>query len=331
MSVYIIAEAGVNHNGDINIAKKMIEEAKAFGADCIKFQTFISNNLVSKNAKKAEYQKNNTLSNNSQLDMLKELELSYMQFEELKNYCYTLGIEFLSTPFDLDSISFLHNIGMNKWKIPSGDITNLPYLEKIAQYNEPIILSTGMATIGEISKSINLIRKFNNNNLTLLHCTTEYPAPYDEINLRVLGTLSEKYNVDVGYSDHSMGIEVSIAAVALGAKIIEKHFTLNNKMNGPDHKASLEPKEFKFLVDSIRNVEKALGSNQKQPTKSELKNKLVARKSIIAKKNIKKGDVFSNSNITVKRPGFGISPMKWYDIIGCKAKKDFEEDELIEL
>ncbi|NCC70146.1 N-acetylneuraminate synthase [bacterium] len=331
MSVYIIAEAGVNHNGDIYIAKRMIDEAKAFGADCIKFQTFISKNLVSKNANKAEYQKKNTQNNNSQLDMLKELELSYKQFEELKNYCNRIGIEFLSTPFDLDSITFLHNIGMDKWKIPSGDITNLPYLEKIAQYNEPIILSTGMATIDEISQSINSIRKFNNNNLTLLHCTTEYPAPYDEINLRVLETLSEKYKVDVGYSDHSKGIEVSIAAVALGAKIIEKHFTLDNRMKGPDHKASLEPTDFKYLVDSIRNVEKALGSNIKQPTKSELKNKNVARKSIIAKTNIKKGDIFNISNITVKRPGLGISPMKWHDIIGRKAKKDFEEDDLIEL
>lgn len=331
MSVYIIAEAGVNHNGDIEIAKKMIDEAKAFGADCIKFQTFISENIVSKNAKKAEYQTNNTKKNDSQLEMLKGLELSFNQFEELKVYCENLEIDFLSTPFDLDSIDFLHGLGMTKWKIPSGDITNLPYLEKIAKYNEPIILSTGMATVDEITQSIDLIRKFNKNDITLLHCTTEYPAPFDEINLRVLNTLSKKYNVDVGYSDHTKGIEVSIAATALGAKIIEKHFTLDCNMKGPDHKASLEPFEFKKLVNSIRNVEKALGNEKKQPSKSELKNKLVARKSIIAKKNINKGDIFDVNNITVKRPGSGISPMRWYDVIGSKAKKDFKEDELIEL
>lgn len=328
---YIIAEAGVNHNGNIELAKKMIDVAFESGVDAIKFQTFISEYVVSKYAEKAEYQYENTSNTESQLEMVKKLELSFNDFRELKNYCDLKGIEFLSTAFDFESIDFLNSIGVKKWKVPSGEITNLPYLIKISETHKPIILSTGMSTLVEIDKAINILKEKGCFDITVLHCTTEYPAPYTEVNLRALVTLREKFNLPVGYSDHTNGIEVAIAAVAMGASVIEKHFTLDRNMEGPDHKASLEPDELKNMVNSIRIVEKALGNGDKKPTESEIKNIVIARKSIIAKHDICKGDVFTEENITVKRPGNGISPMRWFEVIGRKAIRDFKEDELIEI
>lgn len=331
MSTYIIAEAGVNHNGNLELAKLMIDKAKEAGANCIKFQTFVSKNIVSKNASKAQYQKQNTKPNESQLDMLKKLELSFDDFKELKKYCDLKGIEFFSTAFDVDSINFLNDLGMRIWKIPSGEITNLPYLIKIAQNHKPVILSTGMSTVDEVEEAINILRINGSQDIILLHCTTEYPAPYAEVNLKAMNTLKEKFNVMVGYSDHTKGTEVAIAAAAMGATVIEKHFTLDRNMEGPDHKSSLEPNELKTMVNSIRNIEKAMGSGEKIPSPSERKNINIARKSIVAKCNIKKGEIFSEDNIIIKRPGNGISPMRWFDVIGKTAIKDFEEDELIEI
>lgn len=331
MRTYIIAEAGVNHNGRLELAKLMVDKAKEAGADCIKFQTFISKNIVSKNTEKADYQKQQTNSSESQLDMLQKLELSFDEFKELKKYCDFKGIEFLSTAFDFDSIDFLSNLGMKRWKIPSGEITNLPYLIKIAKTKIPVILSTGMSTIDEITKAIDILKTNGCRDITLLHCTTEYPAPYKEVNLRAMYTLNERFSIPVGYSDHTKGTEIAVAAVAMGATVIEKHFTLDRKMEGPDHKASLEPDELKTMIKAIRNVEKALGDGEKKPTESELKNVNVARKSIVAKCSIRKGEIFSEENITTKRPGNGINPMKWFDVLGQKAIRDFKEDELIEL
>ncbi|UGB30427.1 N-acetylneuraminate synthase [Metabacillus sp. B2-18] len=331
MSVYIIAEAGVNHNGSIEIAKEMVDSAKAAGADCIKFQTFVSKNIVSKNAKKAEYQQQNTAANESQLEMLKKLELSFEEFIELNNYCRSKDIEFLSTGFDFDSIDFLSSLNMKRWKIPSGEITNLPYLIKIAKLNKPIILSTGMSTMEEIKDALEVLVKYGAGEITVLHCTTEYPTPYVDVNLSAMNTIKQELNVPVGYSDHTKGIHISIAAVARGATVIEKHFTLNRKMEGPDHKASLEPIELKEMVNAIRNTEVAIGDGNKIPAGSELKNIVIARKSIVANRCIKKGEAFTEENITVKRPGNGISPMKWFEVIGNIANRDFEEDELIDL
>lgn len=328
---YIIAEAGVNHNGSVEIAKKLIDVAKNSGADCVKFQTFISKNLVSKNAIKADYQKKVTDKNESQLDMLKDLELTFDQFVELKNYSESKNIDFMSTAFDFESIDFLNSLDLKIWKIPSGEITNLPYLIKIAKLNKPIILSTGMSSIEEVDLAIKIIKEYNKSKLTILHCTTEYPSPYKDINLNAMLTIKNKFNIDVGYSDHTKGIDIPIAATALGAKVVEKHFTLNKNMIGPDHKASLEPQELKAMVTSIRNIEIALGDGIKKPAESEIKNISVARKSIIASKSIKAGEIFTTENITVKRPGHGISPMNWFNVIGKKAKKDFNEDELIEI
>lgn len=331
MSVYIIAEAGVNHNGNVETAKKMIDKAKEAGADCIKFQTFISTNLVTKKAVKADYQIKQTKRDETQLDMLKKLELSFDEFAELNEYCKLKNIEFLSTPFDFDSISFLYNLGIKRWKIPSGDITNLPYLIRIAKFNKPIILSTGMSTMEDIRLALSAIRNYGNSDITVLHCTTEYPTPYDDVNLKAMLTIKNEFNIPVGYSDHTRGIEVPIAAVAMGAKIIEKHFTLDRNMVGPDHKASLEPDELKAMVSAIRNIEAAMGDGEKKPSESEKKNITVARKSIIAKHNIKKGDILTEENILVKRPGNGISPIKWFEVIGKTAIRDFVEDELIEI
>lgn len=331
MSVYIIAEAGVNHNGDIEIAKKMIDSAKEAGADCIKFQTFISKNIASKNSNKAEYQKKQMDNSETQLQMLKKLELSFNQFKELKIYSELKEIDFLSTPFDLESIDFLHNLGMNIWKIPSGDITNLPYLIKIAKLNKKIILSTGISTMKEVESAINILEKNGSGEITILHCTTEYPTPYEDVNLNAMMTMKKYFNLPIGYSDHTKGIEVPVAAVAMGAKIIEKHFTLDRNMEGPDHKASLEPDELKAMVSSIRNIEVALGNGEKKPAESEKKNMDVVRKSIVANCNIKKGEVFTEENLTVKRPGNGISPMKWFEVIGQISPRNFDEDELIEI
>jgi len=331
MSVYIIAEAGVNHNGNLSTAKLLVDKAKESGADCIKFQTFISKNIVTKNAGKADYQKQQTDSNESQLDMLRKLELSFDDFKELKNYCKQKQIEFLSTAFDFDSIDFLNGLEMKRWKIPSGDITNLPYLIKIAKFNRPIILSTGMSTMNDIRLAISTLKNNGNSDITILHCTTEYPTPYQDVNLNAMLTIKNEFNVPVGYSDHTRGIEISIAAVAMGATVIEKHFTLDRNMEGPDHKASLEPDELKNMVNAIRNIEVALGDGEKIPSVSEKKNMTVARKSIIAKISIKRGEIFTEENLTVKRPGNGISPMKWFEILGQVAPRDFEEDELIEV
>lgn len=329
--VKIIAEAGVNHNGNIIIAKKMIDFAKEAGVDYIKFQTFIPENLVSKYAKKAEYQKITTASDESQLQMLRKLMLSKNEFIELSDYCKATSIGFISTPFDLESVDFLNSFNMDFWKVPSGEITNLPYLVEIAKTGKPIILSTGMSDLDEIDAALNVLHSNGAGKITLLHCNTQYPTPMEDVNLNAMLTLKDRYNCDVGYSDHTLGIEVPIAAVGLGATVIEKHFTLSSDMEGPDHKASLEPKEFKSMVSAIRNIEKALGTGNKVASPSETENKDIARKSIVASRMIKKGEVFSKDNITTKRPGSGISPMRWYNVIGAVAKRDFQEDELIEL
>lgn len=325
----IIAEAGVNHNGDINTAKKMVIKAKESGVDYIKFQTFVPENLVSKYAQKAEYQKNTTNKNETQLQMLERLALTQEDFRELKQYCAENEIGFISTPFDLVSIDFLDSLGMDFWKIPSGEITNLPFLERIGKTKKKVVLSTGMSEITEIEDTIEILKKNGTTDITLMHCNTEYPTMLNDVNLLAMKHMEKLFKIPVGYSDHTKGIDVPIAAAALGAKVIEKHFTLDRRMKGPDHMASLEPDELKAMVDSIRNIELALGDGQKKPTESELKNISAARKSIVAKRNIKKGEVFTEENLTVKRPGIGLSPMKWYDVIGTKAVKDFEEDELI--
>ncbi|SFK46228.1 N-acetylneuraminate synthase [Succinivibrio dextrinosolvens] len=326
----IIAEAGVNHNGDINIAKRLVDEAKKAGADIVKFQTFVPELLSSKKTKMANYQKKNLGEEDSQLNMLRKLALSFDSFVELSDYCKKIGIKFLSTPFDLQSISFLDNL-QDIWKIPSGEITNYPYLVEIAKTNKPVILSTGMCSMEEIEESLNVLRDHGSEKISILHCNTQYPTPYCDVNLKAMNTLMDKFGVKVGYSDHTLGIEVPIAAVALGAEIIEKHFTLDRSMDGPDHKASLEPKELADMVRAIRNIEKALGDGEKRVTESERANLSVARKSIVAKIDIKKGEIFSDHNLTTKRPGTGISPMKWNSVIGTVAIRDFQKDELIEL
>jgi N,N'-diacetyllegionaminate synthase len=328
MSVHIIAEAGVNHNGSFALACKLAEAAKKAGADCIKFQTFKSENLVSRSAKKAEYQKKTT-GDSSQQDMLKKLELSFDEFLDLKKYCEDAGICFLSTPFDFDSIDFLNTIDMPFWKIPSGEVTNLPYLLALAKTGKPVVMSTGMCTLQEIRDAIDVLQANGTKEIKLLHCNTEYPTPFEDVNLKAMETMRDEFRMEVGYSDHTKGIEVPIAAVSLGATIIEKHFTLDRNMEGPDHKASLEPQELAEMVCCIRNIEKALGTGDKTPTPSETKNITVARKSIVAKTKIKAGDTLTEDNITVKRPGTGISPMKWFEVLGTKAVKDFDEDELI--
>jgi len=331
LKVFVIAEAGINHNGSLALAKKLVDESKAAGADCIKFQTFISKSLVTKNALKAEYQKQQTGAWESQYDMLKKYELSFDEFAELSKYCTDKNIEFLSTAFDFESIEFLESLGMKRWKIPSGEITNLPYLIKIAKLRKPVILSTGMSTMDEIKNAVSVLKENGAGEITVLHCTTEYPTPFGNVNLRAMLSIKEELHVKVGYSDHTKGIEAAIAAAALGASVIEKHLTLDKNMEGPDHKASLEPWEMKAMVDSIRNIELALGDGIKRPSESEKKNICVARKSIVAKRNIKKGEIFTEENLTVKRPGNGISPMRWFEVLGKRAIRDFNEDELIEL
>lgn len=330
----IIAEAGVNHNGAMDVARKLIEAAAEAGVDYVKFQTFKAENLVSKSAQKAEYQKRNMGDgDDSQFAMLKALELSPDQHFELIEYCEKKNVKFFSTAFDLDSIDFLDSLNMPMWKIPSGEITNFPYLRAIGRTKKPVILSTGMANMSEIEAAIDVLVRFGTTRgeITLLHCTTEYPAPKNEINLRAMETMRSYFGLPVGYSDHTQGIEIPVAAVAMGACVIEKHFTLDRNMNGPDHKASLEPNELKTMVEQIRNVEKAIGSGVKEPAKSEIPNIMIARKSIVAARNIAKGEIFNDENITAKRPGGGISPMDWEAVMGTKAKRDFEIDEPIEL
>lgn len=328
--VLIIAEAGVNHNGDINLAKQLVDKAKAAGADIIKFQTFNLDSIVSKFAEMADYQKNNIGKIETQKEMLKKINLSYEAFSELYNYCKQGGIRFLSTPFDIESIHFLNN-KVPFWKIPSGEVTNYPYLVEIAKTGKPVVMSTGMCELQEIDEAIEVLKNNGTNDITLLHCNTQYPTPYKDVNLLAMETLRNRYKVKVGYSDHTNGIEVPIAAVALGAEVIEKHFTLDKNLPGPDHKASLEPYELAAMVSSIRNIEEALGSPNKTVSDSERENIAVARKSIVAAKSIKKGEILSENNITTKRPGTGLSPMCWNSVIGKIAIRDFQEDEEIEI
>ena len=327
----IIAEAGVNHNGDIITAKKLIDKAKEAGVDYVKFQMFKANKLVSKNTFKADYQKQTTDPTESQLEMIQKLELSKSNYNELFQYAKFKDIKLFSTAFDLESIDTVYKYKPKIIKIPSGEITNLPYLEKLCDINYYpwFIISTGMATLSEIEGAINILRSNKQNRITILHCNTEYPTPMEDVNLKAMQTLGTTFGVNIGYSDHTLGIEVSIAAVAMGASVIEKHFTLDRNMEGPDHKSSLEPDELKQMVSSIRNIEQALGSSIKQPTKSELKNKNTARKSIVAKTNIKLGETLTVNNLTIKRPGSGISPMNWYKVLGTKANKNYKIDDLI--
>ncbi len=330
MKTLIIAEAGVNHNGRFELAKELVDKAAEAGADIVKFQTCKAENVISRYADKAEYQKKTTGEADTQLDMVRKLMLTYEQYGQLKDYCEEKGIRFLSTAFDLPSVDYLHGIGMGLWKIPSGEITNLPLLIKIAQLHEPIIMSTGMSTLEEVGNAVKVLKENGATDITLLHCTTEYPAPYEDVNLKAMDTMKEAFGLPVGYSDHTKGIEIPIAAVARGACVIEKHFTLDRNMEGPDHKASLEPQELAEMVRTIRNVEQAIGDGVKKVSASELKNQDIARKSIIAAKVIKAGETFSEENITTKRPGSGIDPMRWFDLLGKTAKHDYEEDYLIE-
>ena len=338
--VLIIAEAGVNHNGSIEIAKQLIDKAVEAGVDIIKFQTFKSEKLVSKAAKQAEYQQRNIgKGDEGQLAMLKKLELSVDDHYELISYCKARNIRFWSTAFDMDSVEFLHSLNMGLWKIPSGEITNFPYIRKIASFGEPIILSTGMCELSDIEAALNVIKQYSPTangqqltaDVTVLHCNTEYPTPFEDVNLRAMLEIGNKFGVKIGYSDHTRGIEVPIAAVALGATVIEKHFTLDRNMEGPDHKASLEPDELKAMVSAIRNIEKALGTGHKEVSASERKNIEIARKSIVAACPIKKGEVLTEDNLTVKRPGNGINPMRWNEVVGTKAVKDYQEEDMIVL
>lgn len=329
--VIVIAEAGVNHNGSFELAKKMVDAAKEAGVDYVKFQTFNPQKLVSKYAKKAKYQKETTGSDETQLQMLQKLTLTEDNFLSLRDYCKEVGIGFISTPFDLDSIAFLETFDMDFWKVPSGEVTNLPYLEAIARTKRKVVMSTGMCDMNEIQDAMEVLKKNGTTEITLLHCNTQYPTPYEHVNLSAMSTIKDTLHKEVGYSDHTQGIEVPIAAVAMGATVIEKHFTLDKNMEGPDHKASLDPTELKQMVSAIRNIEKAIGNGLKEPSSSELTNKAVARKSIVASREIKQGEILSEYNLTTKRPGTGISPMKWYEVIGKAAARDFSEDEIIEL
>jgi len=330
---FIIAEAGVNHNGSLEIAVKMVDAAAAAGADAVKFQTFTADKVIALSAPKADYQKETTGSEESQLEMVKKLELDESAHKTLLNHCRETGIMFLSTPFDLDSIDLLVRLGMGIFKIPSGEITNLPYLRKIGVLKKKLILSTGMADLSEIKDALDVLTESGTplENVTVLHCSTEYPTQFADVNLKAMLTIKTSFpGISIGYSDHSIGIEVPIAAVAMGAKVIEKHFTLDRNLSGPDHRASLEPHELTDMVLRIRNIEKALGTGIKKPSPSELKNKPIVRKSIVAACSIRKGEIFTEMNITVKRPGNGISPMRWDEIIGRKATKHYRGDELIE-
>ena len=331
MSILIIAEAGVNHNGSLAMAKQLADVAKAAGADIVKFQTAKPELVISRFAEKAEYQKAETGEAESQLEMCKRIHLTFDEHAQLKEYCDSIGIAYLSTPFDLDSIDFLQQLGTPMWKVPSGEITNLPYLEKIAATKKPVILSTGMSMLSEIEDALTILEDGGAGPITLLHCNTEYPTPIEDANLLAMQDLREQFGLPVGYSDHTAGIEADIAAAALGAVVIEKHFTLDKALPGPDHKASLSPEELTAMVAAVRKTELALGDGRKHVTDSEAKNKPIARKSILAKWDIKKGETFTPENLTVKRPGDGISPMRWYDVLGKTAKRDFAEDEKIEL
>lgn len=330
-SVFIIAEAGVNHNGDIEIAKRLVDEAALAGADAIKFQTFKAESLVCKDARKADYQMTTTEQSESQFDMLKKLELTSEMHEQLIEYCTQKGIMFLSTPFDIDSIHYLVDCGINILKVPSGEITNYPYLREIGKTGKKVILSSGMSTLEEVQEAVNVLRNHGSGEITVLHCNTEYPTPYKDVNLLAMVTIRNELDVAVGYSDHTQGIEVPIAAAALGASVIEKHFTLDRNMEGPDHRASLEPWELQAMVRAIRNIEQALGDGQKIPSESEIKNIGIARKSVVAQCDIKAGEKFTEVNLTTKRPGTGINPMRWNEMIGKTADKDYKADEMVEV
>jgi N,N'-diacetyllegionaminate synthase len=331
--VFIIAEAGVNHNGSTDIARRLVDVAVAAGADAVKFQTFKAESVVSKYAPKAAYQKRTTGKDKTQLEMIKKLELDLNVHKQLFRYCRKKGIMFLSAPFDLESIDLLSYLGLKIFKIPSGELTNLPYLVKIGSLRKKIILSTGMSDLKEVRDAINVLLKngTKKKDITILHCNTEYPTPFEDANLSAMVTTRNRLGVRVGYSDHTKGIEIPIAAVALGATVIEKHFTLSRNMKGPDHRASLEPDELKNMVEAIRNVEKALGDGIKKPSKSESGNISIARKSIVAARDIKKGEIFSENNITTKRPGTGINPMRWSMVLGKVSKSDLKKDELVRI
>jgi N,N'-diacetyllegionaminate synthase len=333
MSVLVIAEVGVNHNGCLDLAKQLVDVAVEAGANLVKFQTFRSENIVTRSAPKAQYQINNTDFSQSQYEMLQKLELTPKMHEELIEYCRNKKIIFFSTAFDIEGLDYLAKLGMKFFKIPSGEITNLPYLQHVGSFCGPIILSSGMATLGEIEKAVDLLENAgtSRSKITVLHCNTEYPTPMHDVNLRAMGTIREALGVAVGYSDHTLGIEVPIAAVALGATVIEKHLTLNRSLPGPDHKASIEPFEFQAMVRAIRNIEEAMGSSIKRPSPSEIKNIHIARKSLIASKPILAGEIFTLDNIAIKRPGTGISPMRLYEVIGRVAARNFSIDELIDL
>ena len=331
--VLIIAEAGVNHNGSLEKAKQLVLSASEAGADMVKFQTFSADRLVTISANKADYQNQTTSASESQHEMMRKLELSRAMHEELIEYCKQCGIQFFSTGFDTQSIDMLVELGIDIFKIPSGEITNLPYLRHVGKYGKPVFLSTGMANLGEIESALDvlIISGTPRSQITVLHCNTEYPTPMDDVNLRAMLAIRESLGVAVGYSDHTLGREVPVAAVALGATVIEKHFTLDRNLPGPDHRASLEPEELKAMVQAIRNIEKAMGDGIKRPSHSEAKNKPIARKSLVAATIIQKGERFMEANLTVKRPGTGISPMRWDEILGRIAIRDFEAEELIEL
>ncbi|TBW26612.1 N-acetylneuraminate synthase [Gramella sp. KN1008] len=330
--VLIIAEAGVNHNGDIEKAKQLIDAAVFAGVDYVKFQTFKADKIVTKSAERASYQNQNTGNKDSQYEMLKKLELSEEDHRELIKYCEARNVQFLSTGFDLDSLEFLYGLGIQLFKIPSGEITNLPYLKKIASFGKPIVMSTGMADMEEVEDALEVLigEGLSKDNITVVHCNTEYPTPMEDVNLRAMNSIGKQLGVNIGYSDHTLGIEVPIAAVALGASVIEKHFTLDRNEPGPDHRASLEPKELEEMVKAIRNIELAIsGDGIKSPSKSEMKNKSIVRKSIVANTEIKKGEIFTEKNLAIKRPGTGISPMKWDEILGKNSEKHYSKDDLI--
>ncbi|MEO8584149.1 MAG: N-acetylneuraminate synthase [Flavitalea sp.] len=331
LKTIIIAEAGVNHNGNFDLAIELVGVALKSGADYIKFQTFKAENVATGNAEKAVYQKESNGDRETQLSMLKKLELSEDAHLKLKSYCDEKGIGFLSTPFDIPSVFFLKKLGIKIGKIPSGELTNLPLLRAVTGSFPEIILSTGMSDMSEIAEALSVIEKngVNKKNITILHCNTEYPTPYEDVNLKAMISIGEYFGTKIGYSDHTMGFEVPIAAVAMGATIIEKHFTLDRKMEGPDHAASLEPNELLKMVEGIRHIESALGSTEKKASPSEIKNKTVARRSIVAATKIKTGELFTDENLSVKRPGTGISPMKWDEVIGKRSSRDFNTDELI--
>jgi len=330
---FIIAEAGVNHNGSLVMAIQMVDAAVAAGADAVKFQTFKAEKLVAVNAPKADYQMKNTGSNESQLEMIRKLELDEAANVKLYEYCQKKDVQFLSSPFDLESIDILDRLGLKTFKIPSGEITNLPYLRKLGALKKRLILSTGMADLDEIKEALEVLTTFETplQNITVMHCNTEYPTPFEDVNLRAMLTIRNAFpGISVGYSDHTTGIEVPIAAVAIGATVIEKHFTLDRNLPGPDHRASLEPYDLSTMITAIRNIEKALGTGIKKPSTSEIKNKPVVRKSIFAACSIQKGELFTEKNITVKRPGTGISPMRWDDMLGRRANQNYEKDDMLE-